>query len=91
VRASVRGRARAAGCSSGCPAPGLKAVVFDMDGTLTQEGALDYAEMYRRAGAPPGCKNILEWVETLDAAGVSGVKERGRQQEAVALTHVSLR
>jgi hypothetical protein len=25
----------------------LRAVVFDMDGTLTQEGALDYAEMYR--------------------------------------------
>mmetsp|Transcript_36311 Transcript_36311/g.53291 ORF Transcript_36311/g.53291 Transcript_36311/m.53291 type:complete len:228 (-) Transcript_36311:98-781(-) len=48
---------------------GLRAVVFDMDGTLTQEGALDYAEMYRRAGAPAGCKNILEWVHTLDAAG----------------------
>ena len=26
---------------------GLGAVVFDMDGTLTQEGALDYEEMYR--------------------------------------------
>jgi len=36
------------------------------DGTLTKEGALDYAAMYTRAGAPEGCKNILEWVESLD-------------------------
>ena len=46
----------------------LRAVVFDMDGTLTQEGALDYAKMYTRAGAPAGCKNVLEWLETLDDA-----------------------
>ena len=62
-------RRKGAGLSSGHSL--LKAVVFDMDGTLTQEGALDYAEMYRRAGAPSGCKNILEWVETLDATAVS--------------------
>ena len=66
---------RASGVSSGGSQSPLKAVVFDMDGTLTQEGALDYTEMYRRAGAPPGCKNILEWVSTLDAAAVSRANE----------------
>ena len=59
----------------------MRAVVFDMDGTLTQEGALDYGEMYRRAGAPDGCTNILEWVETLDAAGQKRANEAIQEVE----------
>mmetsp|Transcript_44275 Transcript_44275/g.88870 ORF Transcript_44275/g.88870 Transcript_44275/m.88870 type:complete len:257 (+) Transcript_44275:3-773(+) len=43
----------------------LRGVVFDLDGTLTKEGSLDFDEMYRRAGKPPAEKNILAWVETL--------------------------
>eukprot|EP00961_Rhodomonas_salina_P178938 2414235-Rhodomonas_salina.1 len=44
--------------------PPLRGIVFDMDGTLTKEGSLDFDEMYRRAGKPAHEKNILVWVET---------------------------
>ncbi|KAJ1489476.1 hypothetical protein T484DRAFT_1779816 [Baffinella frigidus] len=53
----------------------ISGVVFDMDGTLTREGALDYTAMYSRAGAPEGCKNILEWDLTSDDDFKKGFSE----------------
>ena len=29
----------------------VKGIVWDMDGTLTKDGAIDFEEMYRRSGA----------------------------------------
>jgi len=62
-----------------------------MDGTLTREGALDYTAMYSRAGAPEGCKNILEWIETLDAAqqDKANLAIREVEREGYARTQVN--
>jgi hypothetical protein len=32
----------------------LRAIVFDMDGTLTQPGSIDFAAMRARCGVPSG-------------------------------------
>mmetsp|Transcript_19702 Transcript_19702/g.32298 ORF Transcript_19702/g.32298 Transcript_19702/m.32298 type:complete len:80 (+) Transcript_19702:86-325(+) len=32
----------------------LKGIVFDMDGTLTKDGAIDFADMRKRANIPEG-------------------------------------
>eukprot|EP00741_Cyanophora_paradoxa_P020388 tig00021254_g19679.t1 len=42
----------------------LRGVVFDMDGTLTCDGAIDFVEMRRRAGIPDG-HDILQYVHGL--------------------------
>ena len=49
IRAAAR--ARMSSGSQPSPAPALRGVVFDMDGTLTVPN-LDFREMYRRAGVP---------------------------------------
>jgi HAD superfamily hydrolase (TIGR01549 family) len=41
----------------------VRAVVFDMDGTLTMGGAIDFAEIRRRLAIPPGAR-ILEHIAT---------------------------
>ena len=42
------------------PNGAIKGIVWDMDGTLTKDGAIDFEEMYRRSGAAAaGATNIL--------------------------------
>jgi HAD superfamily hydrolase (TIGR01509 family) len=54
----------------------IKAVLFDFDGTLTEPGALDFAQIGRAVGTPPG-RPVLEHIE--------GVADAGRRSEAFAL------
>jgi hydrogenase expression/formation protein HypE len=42
----------------------LQAVLFDLDGTLTRPGALDFPAIKREVGCPPGSL-VLEWIEAL--------------------------
>ena len=49
----------------------LRAILFDLDGTLT-EPALDFDSIRREAGAPDGVP-VLEYIEGLDEAGASRV------------------
>jgi len=44
----------------------LRAVLFDLDGTLTRPGALDFAAIKREVGCPPDSL-VLEWIEALPA------------------------
>ncbi len=44
----------------------LRAVLFDLDGTLTRPGALDFPAIKREVGCPPGSL-VLEWIEALPA------------------------
>jgi len=44
----------------------LRAVLFDLDGTLTRPGALDFAAVKREVGCPPDSL-VLEWIEALPA------------------------
>lgn len=37
-------------------------VLFDMDGTLTEPGGIDFGEMYTRTGFTPGSGDIVSWV-----------------------------
>ena len=54
-------------------APPLRAVLFDMDGTLTRPD-LDFAELRRRVGAPPG-QDVIDHIRSLPSP---------RAEEAVA-------
>lgn len=65
---------------SATPAPRLRGVVFDMDGTLTVPN-LDFGEMYRRAGVPKG-EDILapRWRDDPTASAVvEEMEEEGRR------------
>jgi len=42
----------------------LRAVLFDLDGTLTRPGALDFPAIKRAVGCPPESL-VLEWIEAL--------------------------
>ena len=42
----------------------VKGVIFDMDGTLTEPGAIDFKEMYARTGLDPKGGDILTQVAT---------------------------
>jgi len=53
----------------------IKAVLFDFDGTLTQQGALDFAAIKRAMDCPPDLA-ILEYIDTF-----SDSKEKGRLNE----------
>jgi len=44
----------------------LKGIVFDMDGTLTKDGAIDFADMRKRANIPEG-SDILKYIHSLPA------------------------
>jgi len=44
----------------------LRAVIFDLDGTLTRPGALDFPAIKREIGCPADSL-ILEWIEALPA------------------------
>jgi HAD superfamily hydrolase (TIGR01549 family) len=52
-------------------------ITFDMDGTLTADGAIDFQEMRSRARIPPG-SDILQHISTLSGA------ERDMAQAAIA-------
>jgi HAD superfamily hydrolase (TIGR01549 family) len=52
-------------------------ITFDMDGTLTEDGAIDFHEMRSRARIPPG-SDILQHISTLSGS------ERERAQSAIA-------
>lgn len=42
----------------------IKAIMFDFDGTLSQAGAIDFNEIRKEIGCPPG-KPILEFIEKI--------------------------
>jgi HAD superfamily hydrolase (TIGR01549 family) len=68
----------------------LRALVFDMDGTLTLPGAIDFSAMRSRIGAPPGV-DILTHVDAaptdderrLRAAAVADEEARGLERVAL--------
>lgn len=73
------------------PAPRIRGVVFDMDGTITHVGAIDFAAMRRRVGVPPG-HDIIAWIDAQPEAA-----ERARllaiveEEEAAGLARLRLR
>ena len=48
-------------------------VIFDMDGTLTEPGAIDFSEMYRRTGFVAGTGDLVSMV--------NAVTDTARRQE----------
>ncbi|CAD7940963.1 unnamed protein product [Amoebophrya sp. A25] len=48
------------------PSLNLKAVVFDMDGTLTLPHQIDFAAMRAAVGAPKG-KDIVSWINAIES------------------------
>ncbi|MFH0909994.1 MAG: HAD hydrolase-like protein, partial [Planctomycetota bacterium] len=46
------------------PFAGIRAVLFDFDGTLTRPGGLDFAAIRRALGCPPGA-SILAFIDSL--------------------------
>jgi phosphoglycolate phosphatase-like HAD superfamily hydrolase len=64
--------------STAAPAPlPYDCITFDMDGTLTADGAIDFEEMRSRACIPPG-SDILQHISTLSGP------DRERSQAAIA-------
>ena len=73
VTSSAAANAAAAAAASASPLPSIiktttkprvvRALVFDLDGTLTK-CSIDFVEMRRRAGVPPGA-DILETIENI--------------------------
>ena len=41
----------------------FRAIAFDLDGTLTAPGAIDFARIRRRVGMPQDGGSILAWIE----------------------------
>jgi HAD superfamily hydrolase (TIGR01509 family) len=61
-RALVAGLKAASGAARLANMPrALRGVVFDLDGTLTQPGAIDFKRMRQRCGIPPG-EDIIHFV-----------------------------
>ncbi len=61
-------------------------ITFDMDGTLTADGAIDFEEMRSRARIPPG-SDILHYISTLSGverdsaqASIAQVEAEGRER-----------
>lgn len=64
----------------------VKGVLFDFDGTLTQPGALDFAEIRREIQCPEGIP-ILEYLETLHTARraeLLAILERREEEAALS-------
>ena len=75
-------RSHAAVMSSSASAPlRYDCVTFDMDGTLTQDGAIDFQEMRARACIPPG-SDILQHISTLSGAELERSQAAITQVEA---------
>ncbi len=73
------------------PSVSIQGVVFDLDGTLTQPGAIDFARMRERIGMKkPG--SILHWID--EHAGGHDEAEAMRavvwEEEALALDRMAL-
>jgi phosphoglycolate phosphatase-like HAD superfamily hydrolase len=66
-------------------------VIFDLDGTLTEPDAIDFARMRRRIGMPES-GSILHWID--DHAGSESEAEEMRavvwEEEALALDRMAL-
>lgn len=58
--------------------PAIRAVLFDFDGTLTAPGSLDFEEIRRALGCPPG-EPVLEFIAALP--------EPGEQARALEILH----
>lgn len=59
-------------------AGGPLGVIFDMDGTLTEAGAIDFPAMHARSGLPRGTKDILTAIRSLPSE---------QQGEALRIVH----
>jgi len=72
------------------PSAAIEGVVFDLDGTLTQPGAIDFARMRERIGMGES-GSILHWIE----GNASGPEEAERmravvwEEEALALDRMA--
>ena len=60
------------------------AIVFDMDGTLTVPGAIDFASMRARVGVPPG-EDILRHISSPALPELERARLRGIVEEEEAL------
>jgi len=67
----------------------VQAVLFDMDGTLTQP-LLDFDAIRREIGLPPDCPSILSGIETLPAERRAAAWEILCRHEALAAAHSTL-
>lgn len=65
----------------------IRAVVFDMDGTLTQQGAIDFKRMRERIGAPHGI-DILEHVAS--SPNSAALEEIVREEEELGMQRLKL-
>lgn len=68
----------------------LKACVFDMDGTLTLPGAIDFKAMRSRCGVPPGV-DILAHVDSLEEPHRSAAHAILVEEEEAGLRRMQLR
>jgi phosphoglycolate phosphatase-like HAD superfamily hydrolase len=70
---------------------GIRGVIFDMDGTITHVGAIDFAAMRRRAGVPKG-EDIIGWIDThSDPAERARLLAIVEEEEAAGLARLRLR
>ena len=64
-------------------------VVFDMDGTLTLQGAIDFARMRARVGAPRGT-DVLEHIAAQPAAARAALEAAVIEEETAGLARMAL-
>ena len=69
----------------------FECVIFDLDGTLTQPDAIDFARMRRRIGMP-GDGSILHWIDAHAASEAEAQEMRAVvwEEEALALEQMAL-
>ena len=60
----IKFRSKLISHTGGFSAEKVKAVIFDMDGTLTQPGQIDFKRMREELQVPQGSR-ILEYIESI--------------------------
>lgn len=67
----------------------IQAVIFDLDGTLTRPGALDFGLIKNEIGCPPQLP-VLEFIESLDSPGSRRNAMQVLERHELAAARVSL-
>jgi len=68
----------------------LLAVVFDLDGTLSRPGAIDFLRLRARLAMPPSHPDILEWVKTQPAERHAALLRVVEEEEEAGLAKLQL-
>lgn len=68
----------------------LRAVVFDLDGTLTQPGAIDFARLRARLGMPAKHPDILQWTHAQPSAERPSLLRIIAEEEEAGLDNLRL-